>query len=80
MVGTTRPRVGIFLKKFRELGLVEATAEGSLLIEQEKMREYLMRDSKGDCSKSPEPVAGNSSFSPDDKLGLNTRRFRVAKA
>jgi CRP/FNR family transcriptional regulator, cyclic AMP receptor protein len=41
MVGTTRSRVGSFLKKFRQLGLVGMTAEGCLVIEQQKMRQYL---------------------------------------
>ncbi len=41
MVGTTRSRIGSFLKKFRQLGLVGMTAEGSLVIERQKMQQYL---------------------------------------
>jgi CRP/FNR family transcriptional regulator, cyclic AMP receptor protein len=41
MVGTTRSRIGSFLKKFRQLGLVGTTAQGGLVIEQQKMRQYL---------------------------------------
>jgi len=44
IVGTTRPRVGIFLKKFRQLGLIGKTPEGHLVIRQQKMREYMMQD------------------------------------
>jgi len=41
MVGTTRSRIGSFLKKFRQLGLVGMTAEGCLVIEQQRMQQYL---------------------------------------
>lgn len=41
MVGTTRPRIGIFLKKFRELGLVRLTEKRCLLIEKNQMEEYI---------------------------------------
>jgi len=43
MVGTTRPRVGIFLKKFRELGLVRLTEQRRLVIEKSQMEEYITR-------------------------------------
>ncbi len=76
MVGTTRPRVGIFLKKFRQLGLVQATAEGCLLIEQEKMKEYLMHDPKGDCANPPKPAACHV---PSIPMGTGNRYFRESK-
>ncbi len=57
MVGTTRTRIGIFLKKFRKLGLIGVTDEGYLVIEHEKMREYLMRDPKPDGSRMAESIA-----------------------
>jgi CRP-like cAMP-binding protein len=41
MVGTTRPRIGIFLKKFRELGLVRLTEKRCLVIEKNQMEEYI---------------------------------------
>ncbi len=43
MVGTTRPRIGIFLKKFRALGLVRLTEQQCLVVEQERLAEYLER-------------------------------------
>jgi len=45
MVGTTRPRIGILLKKFRQMGLVGVNAERCLVIEEKKMRDYLERSS-----------------------------------
>jgi CRP-like cAMP-binding protein len=41
MVGTTRPRIGIFLKRFRELGLIRLTDERFLVIEETRLRDYL---------------------------------------
>ncbi len=43
MVGTTRPRIGIFLKRFRELGLVELSRERHFIIKEKNLREYLAR-------------------------------------
>jgi CRP/FNR family transcriptional regulator, cyclic AMP receptor protein len=42
MVGTTRPRIGILLKKFRQLGLIGVNAEHRILIQEKKMQEYLV--------------------------------------
>jgi CRP/FNR family cyclic AMP-dependent transcriptional regulator len=54
MIGSTRPRVGILLKKFRKLGLVRVTPEKFLVIDQEKMREFLTQDKKNYELKAPE--------------------------
>ncbi len=43
MVGTTRPRIGIFLKKFREMGLLELSRERHFIIKEGSLREYLAR-------------------------------------
>jgi CRP/FNR family cyclic AMP-dependent transcriptional regulator len=43
MVGTTRPRIGIFLKRFRELGLIEISSERHFIVRERKLREYLER-------------------------------------
>jgi len=43
MVGTTRPRVTQFLRKFRSLGLVEMTAERFLIVKEKKLADYLAR-------------------------------------
>ncbi len=42
MVGTTRPRVGIFLKKFRELGLIRLSPERYLVIDENRLRDYML--------------------------------------
>jgi len=43
MVGTTRPRITQFLRKFRNLGLVEMTAERFLIVKEKKLADYLGR-------------------------------------
>ncbi len=53
MVGTTRPRIGFFLKKFRDLGLVSLNQERCLVIESDKLKEYLEQtDSSREDRKS----------------------------
>ena len=41
MVGTTRPRVTEFMRKFRRLGLIEITPEHVLIIKRHALTEYL---------------------------------------
>ncbi len=41
IVGTTRSRVGYFLKRFRAAGLVEVTSQSLLLINEDMLRVYL---------------------------------------
>ncbi len=41
MVGTTRTRTGMFLKKFRELGLIELTPERCLVVDRKGLKSYL---------------------------------------
>ncbi len=48
MVGTTRPRVGIFLKRFRELGIIRVSKEHCLIIEEKKLQDYLRRCALGE--------------------------------
>ena len=43
MVGTTRPRITTFMRKFRSLGLIETTREHFLIIEETKLAGYLAR-------------------------------------
>jgi CRP/FNR family transcriptional regulator, cyclic AMP receptor protein len=57
MIGTTRSRVGTFLKKFRQLGLVRISAEGYLIIEQQKIRQYLQSENE---QKPPRPLCSPS--------------------
>jgi CRP/FNR family transcriptional regulator, cyclic AMP receptor protein len=41
MVGTTRPRVSTFIKRFRDLGLTEFTLERQLIIKEERLAAYV---------------------------------------
>jgi len=43
MVGTTRPRITKFMRKFRGLGLIETSAERSLIVKHKELSEYLTR-------------------------------------
>jgi CRP/FNR family transcriptional regulator, cyclic AMP receptor protein len=41
MVGTTRPRISMFMQRFRNLGLIETSAEHFLIIKETKLIDYL---------------------------------------
>ena len=41
MVGTTRPRISLFMQRFKHLGLIESTAEHHLIIKEQKLVDYL---------------------------------------
>ncbi|HWO41559.1 MAG TPA: helix-turn-helix domain-containing protein [Candidatus Eisenbacteria bacterium] len=41
MVGTTRPRISMFMQRFRNLGLVETSSEHFLIIKETKLTDYL---------------------------------------
>jgi len=41
MIGTTRPRVSLFMQRFRNLGLIEVTEEHYLIIKEDKLTSYL---------------------------------------
>jgi CRP-like cAMP-binding protein len=43
MVGTTRPRISTFMQRFRELGLIEISAERILIVKEKKLTAYLDR-------------------------------------
>jgi len=43
MVGTTRPRISTFMKRFRDLGLIERTIEHQLIIKKERLTAYVAR-------------------------------------
>lgn len=43
MVGTTRPRIGLFMQRFRNLGLIESNRERFLVIKEKKLIDYLAR-------------------------------------
>src|ERR1051325_386679 len=41
MVGTTRPRISVFMQRFRNLGLIETSDEHHLIIKEHKLMAYL---------------------------------------
>ena len=41
MVGTTRPRISMFMKRFRNLGLIETNEDHFLIIKEGKLTNYL---------------------------------------
>jgi CRP/FNR family transcriptional regulator, cyclic AMP receptor protein len=41
MVGTTRPRISVFMQRFRKLGLIELNADHFLVIHEQKLTDYL---------------------------------------
>lgn len=43
MVGTTRPRISEFMHKFRQLGLIETSAEHHLIVKEKNLSDYLDR-------------------------------------
>jgi CRP/FNR family transcriptional regulator, cyclic AMP receptor protein len=43
MVGTTRPRISMFMQRFRNLGLIETNAEHFLILKENKLTGYLAK-------------------------------------
>jgi CRP/FNR family transcriptional regulator, cyclic AMP receptor protein len=41
MVGTTRPRISVFMQRFRNLGLIETNLDHFLVIHEKKLTDYL---------------------------------------
>ena len=41
MVGTTRPRISLFMQRFRNLGLIETNSDRFLIIKEHKLTDYL---------------------------------------
>jgi CRP-like cAMP-binding protein len=47
MVGTTRPRITLFIQRFQDLGLIERSFKRSLIIQEEKLTSYLAMRAAG---------------------------------
>ena len=41
MIGTTRPRISVFMQRFRNLGLIEYNTEKHLIIKEKNLTAYL---------------------------------------
>lgn len=48
MVGTTRPRISMFMERFRKHGLLETNREHSLVVKEKKLTSYLALRAAGD--------------------------------
>ena len=47
MVGTTRPRISMFMERFRKHGLLETNREHSLVVKEKKLTDYLAKRAAG---------------------------------
>jgi hypothetical protein len=43
MVGTTRPRISLFMQRFHHLGLIDTNLDRFLVIDAKKLSDYLAR-------------------------------------
>ena len=50
MVGTTRPRISLFMQRFRNLGLIETNLDRFLVIKQKKLADYIALRAAGHVS------------------------------
>jgi hypothetical protein len=41
MIGTTRPRISVFMQRFRHLDLLEVSEDHYLIIKEDKLTAYL---------------------------------------
>ena len=44
MIGTTRSKVGVFMNKFRKLGLIDYRGTGDITVNAERMTEAVLHD------------------------------------
>ena len=50
MVGTTRPRISLFMQRFRNLGLIETSIDRFLVVNEKKLTKYLGKKAAGEIS------------------------------
>ena len=50
MVGTTRPRISLFMQRFRNLGLIETNIDRFLIIKEKKLADYIALRAAGHVS------------------------------
>jgi hypothetical protein len=68
MVGTPRPRISIFMERFRKHGLLETSKDRFLVIKEKKLADYLARRAAGhvcarrDSSRQNRPVLDSNLF------------------
>ena len=49
MVGTTRPRISLFMQRFHNLGLIETNRDHFFIIKEKKLTDYLAQIGLGRC-------------------------------
>ncbi len=49
MVGTTRPRISVFMERFRKHGLIERSVENALVINEKQLTDYLALRAAGNA-------------------------------
>jgi CRP-like cAMP-binding protein len=57
MVGTTRPRVSLFMHRFHHLGLIETNKDRFFIIKESKLTQYLAQITKVSYSSTPMAAA-----------------------
>lgn len=70
MVGTTRPRISLFMQRFRKLGLIETNLDRLLVINEKNLTDYLARRAAGQ-------VYARRYNSRKNQEVLNSRLFRI---
>ena len=63
MVGTTRSRIGFFLKRFREMGMIDLNQDRCLMVREKKLEEYI------DGFEFPYGKETDSFMAPDGTYG-----------
>ncbi len=84
MVGTTRPRIGYFLKKFKALGLIEVTRERYLILRESKLAEYLARlewsrNEKDSCDGPKRAGSTSLGLTPPVLSIISEPKYKVAR-
>ena len=57
MVGTTRPRISLFMQRFHNLGLIETNKDRFFIIKEFKLTQYLAQITKVSYASTPAAVA-----------------------
>jgi hypothetical protein len=70
MVGTTRPRISLFMQRFHNLGLIETSREHFLIIKEKKLTDYLAQIAEGERRRSS--ASRDNSFQDCPILDGNT--------
>ena len=71
MVGTTRPRISMFMERFRKHGLLETNREHSLVVKEKKLTDYLAVRAAGHVCALRDSPSHNRSI-------LDSNLFRVS--